>query len=147
MRVGSESNDAVALKDLSIFDHRVCQRWLPTPASSILFHPQRPHAPLTAMSKPVEYPIASSADPAAEKVEANSAVLSQVPAATSDGDDLTDIASVPPPSSSSPSTSARRCNCKNSRCLKLYCECFAAGSYCNALCKCCLNTTRHMSER
>ncbi|RVW17369.1 Protein tesmin/TSO1-like CXC 5 [Vitis vinifera] len=25
----------------------------------------------------------------------------------------------------------KHCNCKNSRCLKLYCECFASGVYCN----------------
>ncbi|CAN1218760.1 Protein tesmin/TSO1-like CXC 5 [Linum perenne] len=29
----------------------------------------------------------------------------------------------------------KQCNCKNSRCLKLYCECFAAGIYCNG-CNC-----------
>ncbi|VVB17170.1 unnamed protein product [Arabis nemorensis] len=29
----------------------------------------------------------------------------------------------------------KHCNCKNSRCLKLYCECFASGSYCNG-CNC-----------
>ncbi|KAL2642180.1 hypothetical protein R1flu_009767 [Riccia fluitans] len=29
----------------------------------------------------------------------------------------------------------KQCNCKNSRCLKLYCDCFAAGSYCSG-CKC-----------
>ncbi|XVE53725.1 hypothetical protein DITRI_Ditri03aG0025500 [Diplodiscus trichospermus] len=29
----------------------------------------------------------------------------------------------------------KQCNCKNSRCLKLYCECFAAGVYCNG-CNC-----------
>ena len=28
------------------------------------------------------------------------------------------------------------CNCKKSRCLKLYCECFAAGRPCGELCKC-----------
>eukprot|EP00249_Psilotum_nudum_P032640 c48442_g1_i1 orf=200-922(+) len=27
------------------------------------------------------------------------------------------------------------CNCKNSRCLKLYCECFASGTYCDG-CNC-----------
>lgn len=34
-----------------------------------------------------------------------------------------------------------RCNCKNSRCLKLYCECFRAGLVCCIDCKCsnCLN--------
>ena len=30
----------------------------------------------------------------------------------------------------------RSCNCKNSRCTKLYCECFAAGVYCNDTCNC-----------
>jgi hypothetical protein len=29
----------------------------------------------------------------------------------------------------------RGCNCKNSKCLKLYCECFSLGEYCNA-CNC-----------
>ncbi|CAL5205198.1 unnamed protein product [Lathyrus oleraceus] len=29
----------------------------------------------------------------------------------------------------------KQCNCKNSRCLKLYCECFAAGIYCDG-CNC-----------
>ncbi|EME26815.1 Protein tesmin/TSO1-like CXC 6 [Galdieria sulphuraria] len=28
------------------------------------------------------------------------------------------------------------CNCKRSQCLKLYCECFASGSYCTSKCKC-----------
>uniref|UniRef100_A0A6N2KM82 CRC domain-containing protein n=1 Tax=Salix viminalis TaxID=40686 RepID=A0A6N2KM82_SALVM len=27
----------------------------------------------------------------------------------------------------------RQCNCKHSRCLKLYCECFASGTYCDGL--------------
>ncbi|CAH8356796.1 unnamed protein product [Eruca vesicaria subsp. sativa] len=30
----------------------------------------------------------------------------------------------------------RRCSCKASRCLKLYCECFVAVSYCNNGCNC-----------
>jgi len=36
------------------------------------------------------------------------------------------------------------CNCKNSQCMKLYCECFSTMSYCDPkLCSCknCLNTT------
>jgi hypothetical protein len=35
------------------------------------------------------------------------------------------------------------CSCKNSQCLKLYCECFSAGAYCDpAVCSCkgCSNT-------
>ncbi|OMJ96006.1 hypothetical protein SteCoe_381 [Stentor coeruleus] len=42
----------------------------------------------------------------------------------------------PSPSFLSPSPglnkqSKRGCNCKNSKCLKLYCECFSLGEYCN----------------
>lgn len=31
---------------------------------------------------------------------------------------------------------AKTCHCKKSRCLKLYCECFAAGMYCGGTCAC-----------
>ena len=36
------------------------------------------------------------------------------------------------------------CNCKKSKCLKLYCECFTALEYCDG-CNCveCRNTTEH----
>ncbi len=35
----------------------------------------------------------------------------------------------------------RKCNCKNSKCLKLYCECFASGRYCDGCnCQNCHNT-------
>ncbi|XP_078428849.1 protein tesmin/TSO1-like CXC 2 [Wolffia australiana] len=39
----------------------------------------------------------------------------------------------------------KRCNCKRSKCLKLYCECFAAGVYCTDNCSCqgCLNRLEH----
>ncbi|GAA0153086.1 hypothetical protein Leryth_024907 [Lithospermum erythrorhizon] len=39
----------------------------------------------------------------------------------------------------------KRCNCKKSKCLKLYCECFAAGLYCVEPCSCieCFNTPSH----
>ncbi|KAG2301329.1 hypothetical protein Bca52824_029980 [Brassica carinata] len=42
----------------------------------------------------------------------------------------------------------RRCKCKASRCLKLYCECFALGSYCNG-CNCltCHNTLEKETSR
>lgn len=55
-------------------------------------------------------------------------------------------------------TSARRsanltppeklCNCRNSKCLKLYCECFASGRYCNA-CNClnCMNNKDYEAQR
>ncbi|XP_068650447.1 protein tesmin/TSO1-like CXC 2 [Aristolochia californica] len=39
----------------------------------------------------------------------------------------------------------KRCNCKKSKCLKLYCECFAAGVYCVEPCSCqdCYNKPIH----
>ncbi|XP_021907759.1 protein tesmin/TSO1-like CXC 5 [Carica papaya] len=42
----------------------------------------------------------------------------------------------------------RQCNCKNSRCLKLYCECFAAGIYCDG-CNClnCHNNVENEDAR
>jgi Tesmin/TSO1-like CXC domain, cysteine-rich domain len=47
-----------------------------------------------------------------------------------------------------PSTQQKRnpCNCKKSRCLKLYCECFAAELFCDG-CNCvdCQNTETHVS--
>ncbi|KAK4795053.1 hypothetical protein SAY86_013047 [Trapa natans] len=33
-------------------------------------------------------------------------------------------------------TSCKRCNCRRSKCLKLYCDCFAAGLYCIGPCSC-----------
>lgn len=37
------------------------------------------------------------------------------------------------------------CNCRNSRCLKLYCECYASRFYCNPNCNCfdCLNNNTY----
>ncbi|KAL5208758.1 hypothetical protein ABZP36_033193 [Zizania latifolia] len=42
----------------------------------------------------------------------------------------------------------KHCNCKNSRCLKLYCECFATRVYCDG-CSCspCGNTAENENER
>ncbi|KAL4355043.1 hypothetical protein GQ457_06G019620 [Hibiscus cannabinus] len=43
------------------------------------------------------------------------------------------------------SASCKRCNCKRSKCLKLYCDCFAAGLYCIEPCSCldCFNKPVH----
>lgn len=42
----------------------------------------------------------------------------------------------------------KQCNCKNSRCLKLYCECFASGKYCdNCNCVNCLNNRENEGVR
>lgn len=32
-------------------------------------------------------------------------------------------------------TSKRSCNCRNSKCIKLYCDCYANGTFCNG-CNC-----------
>ncbi|KAL9248014.1 hypothetical protein vseg_021380 [Gypsophila vaccaria] len=42
--------------------------------------------------------------------------------------------------------SCKYCNCKRSKCLKLYCECFAAGMYCVQSCNChdCFNNPVHV---
>ncbi|XP_052210805.1 protein tesmin/TSO1-like CXC 5 [Diospyros lotus] len=42
----------------------------------------------------------------------------------------------------------KQCNCRNSRCLKLYCECFASGAYCDG-CNCsnCHNNVEHEAAR
>jgi len=47
-----------------------------------------------------------------------------------------------------PAAKAKHCNCKNSRCLKLYCECFASGHYCDG-CNChnCFNNASHEGVR
>jgi len=41
------------------------------------------------------------------------------------------------------------CTCKKSKCLKLYCQCFAGGSTCGRGCRClaCCNTFLHTAER
>ncbi|CAN0900124.1 Protein tesmin/TSO1-like CXC 5 [Linum grandiflorum] len=42
----------------------------------------------------------------------------------------------------------KQCNCKHSQCLKLYCECFASGTYCDG-CNCtgCFNNAENESSR
>merc|ERR1711959_311679 len=44
---------------------------------------------------------------------------------------------------------SRKCSCKKSKCLKLYCECFAAGVLCDLGCKCkdCANTSDNVEAR
>ncbi|CAF0841145.1 unnamed protein product [Brachionus calyciflorus] len=50
--------------------------------------------------------------------------------------------------SSSSSSNRKPCNCTKSMCLKLYCDCFAQGSFCHD-CNCvnCFNTLEHEDER
>ncbi|XP_022996557.1 CRC domain-containing protein TSO1-like isoform X2 [Cucurbita maxima] len=41
---------------------------------------------------------------------------------------------------------AKRCSCTKSKCLKLYCDCFAAGMYCSESCSCqgCFNNPKNL---
>ncbi|CAN1120107.1 Protein tesmin/TSO1-like CXC 5 [Linum perenne] len=42
----------------------------------------------------------------------------------------------------------KQCNCKHSQCLKLYCECFASGTYCDGCnCTSCLNKVENEASR
>lgn len=47
-----------------------------------------------------------------------------------------------------PNGEAKQCNCKKSLCLKLYCECFAAGGFCGPHCACvnCNNAPGHEQQ-
>jgi hypothetical protein len=47
------------------------------------------------------------------------------------------------PDKEKPTNPCGTCNCKNSKCLKLYCECFRQGKMCGPGCSCrnCQNTT------
>lgn len=51
--------------------------------------------------------------------------------------------------SRSPKKEKKGCTCKQSQCLKLYCECFASGGYCHEGCKCenCCNNVGHEDVR
>jgi hypothetical protein len=53
------------------------------------------------------------------------------------------------PTAPSVEVSVKSCNCKRSKCLKLYCECFANNKYCGANCACngCSNISEHEDER
>lgn len=53
------------------------------------------------------------------------------------------------PSKVSNAAGKKTCTCKNSKCLKLYCECFASGGYCNEACRCrnCCNNKDNESVR
>ena len=59
------------------------------------------------------------------------------------------IIRIPNPSFSSYMSGCTSCNCRRSRCLKLYCECFKNRGYCSADCNCdnCHNTPHYEKER
>lgn len=51
-------------------------------------------------------------------------------------------------STSSSASSASTCTCKKSKCLKLYCQCFALSAHCGTNCRCtnCHNTVAHSKD-
>ncbi len=58
------------------------------------------------------------------------------------------MAAMEPMASYSGGEDREPCNCKKSKCLKLYCVCFAAGIYCNGCnCNICENNKDHESSR
>jgi hypothetical protein len=68
------------------------------------------------------------------------------PAYMSSGKHVKKINTITPPDSSK--VSVTHCNCKKSKCLKLYCDCFKISKYCDG-CNCCecSNTAINESER
>ena len=58
------------------------------------------------------------------------------------------VSTPPPPASTDSKNERQPCNCRKSRCLKLYCECFSAQVFCDG-CKCinCQNTPKHSEVR
>ncbi|CDW76670.1 UNKNOWN [Stylonychia lemnae] len=77
-----------------------------------------------------------------EDVQDNSTDINQV-------EEKDNASKMPESLSIVPDSSAKACNCKRSKCLKLYCECFANNKFCGANCSCngCSNHAEHDEER
>ncbi|KAL4855363.1 Protein tesmin/TSO1-like CXC 6 [Chlorella vulgaris] len=101
-------------------------------------------APRPGMPHPFFYPAPGQQMVAAQPTAPPSATASAAAAAA-----VRRPASRPGGRTSSAAAAGKKhCNCKNSRCLKLYCECFASGRYCDG-CNCmnCHNNREHETTR
>lgn len=110
--------------------------------------PEPPHLSLATMSEGLQGSggfsaggLASDVADALPHPAAAAALLEAVGAEVALGKREQPEPLAPPPVAMPPGQPRRRCNCKNSKCLKLYCECFAARMYCDG-CNClsCMNT-------
>jgi len=89
---------------------------------------------------PVAVPVAAASS------ATNSTASTPPPAADSTPTPAT--ATAPPAAATSSLPARKGCNCKKSKCLKKYCECFQLGIKCTAKCKClaCLNGNNHQHD-
>eukprot|EP00887_Chlorella_sp_A99_P004102 scaffold23.g4102.t1 len=80
---------------------------------------------------------AAGVTPAARRPGHKAGRVSSLGPDTPDDDDMPSVV---------PKAGPKRCNCKKSRCLKLYCDCFANGGYCGAGCTCanCANRANNL---
>lgn len=134
------------------------QRPTPSPPQSAYDSGGRPRASTQDMSTPMKPdggPSGSSGAPypgSARKTPRGSATPSYTPMSKGMGTAATPGSKTPSsgrgggPNSMTKKARRNPCNCKKSKCLKLYCECFAGELYCDG-CNCndCHNTTAYVS--
>ncbi|KAL3626310.1 hypothetical protein CASFOL_029859 [Castilleja foliolosa] len=118
-------------------DSSTSRRLLIRPSSSVDFHTSNPGQELLNNSGPVALSLEGETDSAQNAVVGNVANEEINPSSPKKKRRKVEQAGE--------GDSCKRCNCKKSKCLKLYCECFAAGVYCVEPCACidCFNKPIH----